>query len=34
MESHFSDVTLVVDGAPHTLRVDNRVTLLDLLRNT
>jgi xanthine dehydrogenase YagT iron-sulfur-binding subunit len=32
MESHFTDITLVVDGAPRTLRVDNRVTLLDLLR--
>ena len=33
MEStHFTDITLVVDGARHTLRVDNRVTLLDLLR--
>jgi xanthine dehydrogenase YagT iron-sulfur-binding subunit len=34
MESaHFTDVTLEVDGAHHELRVDNRVTLLDLLRD-
>ncbi|MDT5005840.1 MAG: xanthine dehydrogenase YagT iron-sulfur-binding subunit, partial [Mycobacterium sp.] len=33
MESaHFSDITLHVDGTPHSIRVDNRTTLLDLLR--
>lgn len=33
MESaQFTDITLDVDGSPHSLRVDNRVTLLDLLR--
>jgi xanthine dehydrogenase YagT iron-sulfur-binding subunit len=33
MESaHFSDITLHVDGAAHSVRVDNRITLLDLLR--
>jgi xanthine dehydrogenase YagT iron-sulfur-binding subunit len=33
MESaHFSDITLNVDGTPHSIRVDNRTTLLDLLR--
>ena len=33
MESaHFTDITLDVDGTPHSLRIDNRVTLLDLLR--
>ncbi|MDX1883290.1 2Fe-2S iron-sulfur cluster-binding protein [Mycolicibacterium sp. 120270] len=30
--AHFTDITLDVDGSPHSLRVDNRVTLLDLLR--
>ena len=29
---HFSDVTLGVDGSQRTVRVDNRTTLLDLLR--
>ncbi|WNG88174.1 2Fe-2S iron-sulfur cluster-binding protein [Mycobacterium sp. ITM-2016-00317] len=29
---HASDVTLEVDGREHTLTVDHRVTLLDLLR--
>ncbi|MCW2557949.1 MAG: (2Fe-2S)-binding domain protein [Mycobacterium sp.] len=33
MEStHFTDITLVVDGTERNARVDNRVTLLDLLR--
>jgi xanthine dehydrogenase YagT iron-sulfur-binding subunit len=33
MESaHFTDITLNVDGTEHSVRVDNRVTLLDLLR--
>jgi len=33
MESaHFTDITLDVDGRPRSLRIDNRVTLLDLLR--
>ena len=33
MESaHVTDITLGVDGTQHHLRVDNRVTLLDLLR--
>ncbi|GFG52396.1 (2Fe-2S)-binding protein [Mycolicibacterium agri] len=33
MESaHFTEITLEVDGTAHTVRVDNRVTLLDLLR--
>ena len=33
MESaHFTDITLDVDGSPRSLRIDNRVTLLDLLR--
>lgn len=33
MESaHFTELTLHVDGTEHTLRVDNRTTLLDLLR--
>jgi xanthine dehydrogenase YagT iron-sulfur-binding subunit len=33
MESvHFTDITLHVDGTEHSVRVDNRVTLLDLLR--
>jgi xanthine dehydrogenase YagT iron-sulfur-binding subunit len=33
MESaHFTDITLVVDGTERNVRVDNRVTLLDLLR--
>ena len=27
-----SDITLVVDGTPHQLRIDNRTTLLDALR--
>lgn len=29
---HSSDVTIEVDGRSHSVRVDNRVTLLDLLR--
>ena len=33
MESaHFTDVTLRVDGTDHTVHIDNRITLLDLLR--
>jgi xanthine dehydrogenase YagT iron-sulfur-binding subunit len=33
MESaHFTDITLRVDGAEHQARIDNRTTLLDLLR--
>ncbi|MCV7278354.1 2Fe-2S iron-sulfur cluster binding domain-containing protein [Mycolicibacterium flavescens] len=33
MESaHFTDITLSVDGTRHQVRVDNRTTLLDLLR--
>jgi xanthine dehydrogenase YagT iron-sulfur-binding subunit len=33
MESaHFTDITLRVDGAAHTARIDNRTTVLDLLR--
>jgi xanthine dehydrogenase YagT iron-sulfur-binding subunit len=33
MESaHFTHVTLDVDGIRHSLKVDNRITLLDLLR--
>ncbi|BBY44219.1 2Fe-2S iron-sulfur cluster-binding protein [Mycolicibacterium celeriflavum] len=33
MESaHFTDITVSVDGARHSLTVDNRTTLLDLLR--
>ena len=33
MESaHFTDVSLRVDGTDHTVHVDNRITLLDLLR--
>jgi xanthine dehydrogenase YagT iron-sulfur-binding subunit len=33
MESaHFTDVALTVDGTRHEVRVDNRTTLLDLLR--
>lgn len=33
MESaHFSDVSVSVDGTQHSLSVDNRTTLLDLLR--
>ena len=33
MESvHFTDITVHVDGAEHSARIDNRVTLLDLLR--
>jgi xanthine dehydrogenase YagT iron-sulfur-binding subunit len=33
MESaHFTHVTLDVDGTRHSLKVDNRITLLDLLR--
>src|SRR3954470_2829877 len=30
--AHFTDITVRVDGTEHTVRVDNRVTLLDLLR--
>lgn len=33
MESaHFTDITVSVDGTEHSVHVDNRVTLLDLLR--
>ena len=33
MESaHFTEISLRVDGKPHDLCVDNRTTLLDLLR--
>lgn len=33
MESaHFTDITVSVDGTEHAVTVDNRVTLLDLLR--
>lgn len=33
MESaHFTDITVCVDGTEHAVTVDNRVTLLDLLR--
>jgi len=33
MESaHFTEISLRVDGKPHDLSVDNRTTLLDLLR--
>ncbi len=33
MESaHFTDITMTVDGRQHQIRVDNRTTLLDLLR--
>ena len=33
MESaHFTEITVSVDGTQHRLRIDNRVTLLDLLR--
>ncbi|OFJ50944.1 2Fe-2S iron-sulfur cluster-binding protein [Mycolicibacterium grossiae] len=33
MESaHFTDISVRVDGADHTARIDNRTTLLDLLR--
>jgi xanthine dehydrogenase YagT iron-sulfur-binding subunit len=33
MESaHFTEISLRVDGRRHELRVDNRITLLDLLR--
>jgi xanthine dehydrogenase YagT iron-sulfur-binding subunit len=33
MESaHFTDITLLVDGTERQVRVDNRITLLDLLR--
>src|SRR3954452_22025301 len=30
--AHFTDITVRVDGTEHTVRVDNRITLLDLLR--
>ncbi|MDT5313548.1 MAG: xanthine dehydrogenase YagT iron-sulfur-binding subunit [Mycobacterium sp.] len=30
--AQFTDITLRVDGAEHTARIDNRTTLLDLLR--
>ncbi len=30
--AHFTDIALDVDGTHHEVRVDNRVTLLDLLR--
>src|ERR1700712_1743226 len=30
--AHFTDITVRVDGTERTLRVDNRITLLDLLR--
>jgi xanthine dehydrogenase YagT iron-sulfur-binding subunit len=30
--AQFSDITLRVDGGEHTARIDNRTTLLDLLR--
>jgi xanthine dehydrogenase YagT iron-sulfur-binding subunit len=29
---HFADITLTVDGTERSVRVDNRITLLDLLR--
>ncbi|MDT5069663.1 MAG: xanthine dehydrogenase YagT iron-sulfur-binding subunit, partial [Mycobacterium sp.] len=33
MESaHFTDISVRVDGAEHAVRIDNRLTLLDLLR--
>ncbi|KUI17038.1 (2Fe-2S)-binding protein [Mycobacterium lehmannii] len=33
MESaHFTEITVSVDGAEHSVHIDNRVTLLDLLR--
>jgi xanthine dehydrogenase YagT iron-sulfur-binding subunit len=30
--AHFTVITVRVDGAEHSVRIDNRVTLLDLLR--
>jgi xanthine dehydrogenase YagT iron-sulfur-binding subunit len=30
--AHYTDISLVVDGTERTARVDNRITLLDLLR--
>jgi xanthine dehydrogenase YagT iron-sulfur-binding subunit len=30
--AHFTEITLRVDGTQQTVRIDNRVTLLDLLR--